>query len=72
MHAGWIDGLSVRGAYDFDRILSDPAIAGEYNQNYKKWFFKLHKSYIRKMEELVKEIREPASAEPIEKTMPIY
>lgn len=52
MHAGLIDGMSVRGGYDFERIMSDPAIAGEYNRNYKRGFFKLFKSYIRKMEKL--------------------
>lgn len=53
VRAGWIDGLSVRGGYDFERILNDLAIEAKYSGNFKKGFFKLYKNYFRKMEKLV-------------------
>ncbi len=52
MRAGWIDGLSVRGGYDFERIVNDPDIRGDYVQNCKKGFFRIFKKYIQRMEKL--------------------
>lgn len=50
MHAGWIDGLSVRGGYNFERIMNDEGIKADTIQKYKKGFYTLFKKYIKKME----------------------
>ena len=54
--AGLINGLAVRGPYDFKRIMNDPAIRKDTIQNCGKGFFKYFKKYVKEMEELTSEV----------------
>lgn len=52
IRSGWINGLAVRGPYDFKRIMIDPEIRKDTIQNCRRGFFKYFKKYIKEMETL--------------------
>jgi NAD-dependent dihydropyrimidine dehydrogenase PreA subunit len=50
IRAGILEPWAIRGAYDFERILSDASIPGDYIQKCEKGVFKYFKKYVRETE----------------------
>ena len=55
LKAGLLEHWSVRGAYDFNRIINDKSIKSDYIQNCDKGIFKYFKKYVAEIGELTKE-----------------
>jgi flavodoxin/ferredoxin len=56
--AGLLERWAVRGGYDFERILTDPAVADRYIEHCEKGFFRYFKRYVRETEKLIGEDRQ--------------
>lgn len=53
VNPGLLRPIKVNGAYDFDRLLSDDSIKGDYVNENTKGYFKFFKKYYRKANEII-------------------